>query len=293
MDYNLQGSSVHGTSQARILDWVATSFSIVFALTLRKWNITGKAKSLFMLTYASYLLISAACLVPQGMNVTHEFNNCMVKVTGGCSQFSASQIVLWWVFDMSPRLLIKSFSQLQMEFFDQKAEKSSTWLKNFPKWWNPFAPSQCLSWKGKKTQATVGNSITSLFNSLSFQRWMVLIQNKFLRFSKDGTANEKHNFREKLFLSKHSCFTKMGILFPPRPLDSSGNTQSRCAEGSHTPWASSLRKNCCDPSHIYGAFPGEGNATQSIILASEIPWTEELGGLPSKRSQRVRQRSKD
>lgn len=125
--------------------------------------------------------------------------------------------------------------------------------------------------------------------TLSFQRWMVLIQNKFLRFSKDGTANEKHNFREKLFLSKHSCFTKLGILFPPRPLDSSGNTQSRCAEGSHTPWPSSLRKNCCDPSHIYGAFPGEGNATQSIILALEIPRTEELGELPSKRSQRVRQ----
>ena len=28
MNYNLQGSSVHGISQARILDWVAISFSI-------------------------------------------------------------------------------------------------------------------------------------------------------------------------------------------------------------------------------------------------------------------------
>ena len=27
MDYGLQGSSVHGTSQARILEWVAPSYS--------------------------------------------------------------------------------------------------------------------------------------------------------------------------------------------------------------------------------------------------------------------------
>ena len=32
----------------------------------------------------------------------------------------------------------------------------------------------------------------------------------------------------------------------------------------------------------------EGMATHSSILASEIPWTEELGGLQSMGSQRVR-----
>ena len=44
-------------------------------------------------------------------------------------------------------------------------------------------------------------------------------------------------------------------------------------------WAQSLGRE--DPL-------GEGMATQSSILAWEIPWTEEPGGLRSTESQRVR-----
>ena len=36
-----------------------------------------------------------------------------------------------------------------------------------------------------------------------------------------------------------------------------------------------------------GRSPGEGNANHSSILAWEIPWTEESGGLQSMESQRV------
>ena len=36
-----------------------------------------------------------------------------------------------------------------------------------------------------------------------------------------------------------------------------------------------------------GRSPGEGNANHSSILAWEIPWTEESGGLQSMGSQRV------
>ena len=36
-----------------------------------------------------------------------------------------------------------------------------------------------------------------------------------------------------------------------------------------------------------GRSPGEGNATHSNILAWEIPWTEEPGGLQSMGSQKV------
>ena len=35
-----------------------------------------------------------------------------------------------------------------------------------------------------------------------------------------------------------------------------------------------------------GRSPGEGNATHSSILAWEIPWTEEPGGLQSMWSQK-------
>ena len=38
-----------------------------------------------------------------------------------------------------------------------------------------------------------------------------------------------------------------------------------------------------------GRFPGEEMATHSSILAWEIPWIEEPGGLQSMGSQRVRQ----
>ena len=38
-----------------------------------------------------------------------------------------------------------------------------------------------------------------------------------------------------------------------------------------------------------GRSPGEGMATHSSILAWEIPWTEEPGGLQSMGSQRVRE----
>ena len=38
---------------------------------------------------------------------------------------------------------------------------------------------------------------------------------------------------------------------------------------------------------VSGRCPGEGNTTHSSILAWEIPWTEELGGLQSTGSQRV------
>ena len=37
-----------------------------------------------------------------------------------------------------------------------------------------------------------------------------------------------------------------------------------------------------------GSSPGEGMATHSSILTWEIPWTEEIGGLQSKGSQRVK-----
>ena len=40
---------------------------------------------------------------------------------------------------------------------------------------------------------------------------------------------------------------------------------------------------------LIGEYPLEEEiATHSSILAWEIPWTEESGGLPSMRSQRVR-----
>ena len=37
-----------------------------------------------------------------------------------------------------------------------------------------------------------------------------------------------------------------------------------------------------------GRSPGEGKATHSSILAWEVPWREEPGGLQSMESQRVR-----
>ena len=45
--------------------------------------------------------------------------------------------------------------------------------------------------------------------------------------------------------------------------------------------------NAGDPGSIpgLGRSPGEGNGTHSSILAWEIPWTEEPGGLPYMRSQ--------
>ena len=45
-----------------------------------------------------------------------------------------------------------------------------------------------------------------------------------------------------------------------------------------------------DPGLLPGSerSPGEGNATHSTILAWEIPWTEEPGGLQSMGLQRVR-----
>ena len=39
-----------------------------------------------------------------------------------------------------------------------------------------------------------------------------------------------------------------------------------------------------------GRSPGEGNATHFSILAWEIPWTEEPGGLQSMGSQKSRTR---
>jgi len=51
-----------------------------------------------------------------------------------------------------------------------------------------------------------------------------------------------------------------------------------------------LPDNAGDASLIpgLGMFPGEGKATHSSILAWEIPWTEEAGGLLSVGLQRVR-----
>ena len=40
----------------------------------------------------------------------------------------------------------------------------------------------------------------------------------------------------------------------------------------------------------WGRSPGEGNGTHSSILAWEIPWTEELGGLKSMWLQKSRTR---
>ena len=41
------------------------------------------------------------------------------------------------------------------------------------------------------------------------------------------------------------------------------------------------------PIPVLRRSPGEGNATHSSILAWEIPWAEEPGGLQSMGSQRV------
>ena len=47
--------------------------------------------------------------------------------------------------------------------------------------------------------------------------------------------------------------------------------------------------NAGDPGSILGSgrSPGEGKGNHSSILAWEIPWTEEPGGLQSMESQRV------
>ena len=42
-----------------------------------------------------------------------------------------------------------------------------------------------------------------------------------------------------------------------------------------------------------GSIPGKGNGNLSSILAWEIPWTEEPGGLQSMGSQRVRHDAHD
>ena len=49
MDCSLPGSSVHGISQVRVLEWVAISFSknVVYVLTLEFVNVTLFGKRVF------------------------------------------------------------------------------------------------------------------------------------------------------------------------------------------------------------------------------------------------------
>ena len=58
------------------------------------------------------------------------------------------------------------------------------------------------------------------------------------------------------------------------------------------PWWLSNKDSSHNAGHLYfipglGRSPGVGNATHSSVLAWEISWTEEPGGLQSMESQRV------
>ena len=58
------------------------------------------------------------------------------------------------------------------------------------------------------------------------------------------------------------------------------------------PWCSVCKESTCDAADSgsiprSGRSPGEGKATHSSILAWEILWTEDPGGLQSMRSQRA------
>ena len=58
------------------------------------------------------------------------------------------------------------------------------------------------------------------------------------------------------------------------------------------PWWLSNKDSSCNAGHLYfipglGRSTGVGNATHSSVLAWEISWTEEPGGLQSMESQRV------
>ena len=62
-----------------------------------------------------------------------------------------------------------------------------------------------------------------------------------------------------------------------------------------SPWWSDHKESACNPGDPWIRSLGQedsmekGMATHSSILAWRIPWTEEPGGLQSKRSQRVGQ----
>lgn len=207
----------------------------------------------------------------------------------GCSQFSASQIVLWWVFDMSPRLLVsRVFLSYKWNYLIKKQRSLQLEWRTSPNGGIHLLPANASSERGRKPKSHLA---TQLLHSLT------------LRHPRDGWFWFKTHFSDflKMQLQTRNIISRKSSFFPniavlPSwvfcfrhdiwiPLE---HTVSMCRRLTYT-LAQSLRKNCCDLSHIYGAFPGEGNATQSIILASEIPWTEELGRLLSKRSQRVRQ----
>ena len=65
-------------------------------------------------------------------------------------------------------------------------------------------------------------------------------------------------------------------------------------QDSGLPWWLSGKESVCNSGDLgsiprSGESPGEGHGNPLCILAWEIPWTEEPGGLQSMGSQRVRQ----
>ena len=74
MDCSLPGSSVHGTFQARILEWIAISFSIY---TYYFYEIINRMNIIYIYNYTKILLILFSILDRFDINIKQNFSGLL------------------------------------------------------------------------------------------------------------------------------------------------------------------------------------------------------------------------
>ena len=100
MDYSLQGSSIHGIFQARVLEWVATAFSII---TMRYWILmTGKVCVIWLFS----------CFILMCVCVYISFQE------SGVDRVIKKYCGLWahWIFTCIIKHILYLFTQVSVHF---------------------------------------------------------------------------------------------------------------------------------------------------------------------------------
>jgi len=75
MDYSLQGSSIHGIFQARVLEWGAIAFSILYAIGIQY------SDSQFKRLYSIYHYYEILAIFPVLYNISLQFILYVVACT--------------------------------------------------------------------------------------------------------------------------------------------------------------------------------------------------------------------
>ena len=240
MDYSLPGSSVHGTFQARLLEWVATSFSRRSSQS-RDWNrvycVIGRRFTVWAnreaLLYPSHFLLQLQMNPKDSLENFKEWLEKLVRVPGTDKRYSVqfSYSVVsdsWWPHEPqharpscpspTPRVYPNPcpLSRWCHPAISSSAVPFSSCPQSFPAL-GSFPMSQLFAWGGQSVGVSASTSVPPMnTQDLSPLGWTGWISSQSKGFSRVfNTTVQKHQFFSAQLSSQSTSHIHTWLLEKP------------------------------------------------------------------------------